>query len=97
MMTRADFEPHVRTRFEAVLQDGGAVELQLAEISDRTPDGFPGEQFSLVFEGAREPALPQSLYSMRHESFKELQLFLVPIGVMGDKRVYEAAFSLLGA
>ena len=76
--------------------DGGrSVQLVLAEVTDNTPAGFPGEQFSLLFEGPADPALTQNIFALNHEVLGRLDLFLVPIGVSGASRLYEASFSLM--
>lgn len=69
--------------------------LILTEVSDKTPPSYQGEQFSLIFEGPPEPALTQGIFALNHAALGRLDLFLVPIGVSGAARLYEASFSLM--
>ena len=91
----AVFEPHRRSAFTVEMDEGRSVELVLAEVTDNTPAGFPGEQFSLTFEGPVEPALTQNIFALNHKVLGRLDLFLVPIGMSGASRLYEASFSLM--
>jgi uncharacterized protein DUF6916 len=74
-------------------------ELVLAEVATsgtaggRGPNGEEREQFSLLFRGPVEPALPQAIYRLDHAELGSLDLFLVPLAPRGDGAVYEAAFA----
>lgn len=92
-LTRDVFE-HVRdTEFSVSLDDGRSVELLIVEVTEKTPRGFPGEQFSVVFQGPHEPELDQRIYPMEHAELGHLDLFLVPIGAPDEGRLYEAFFN----
>ena len=71
------------------------VDLKLVEVTDKTPEGFPGEQFSIVFEGPADAPLGQQTYQLEHGDMGSLELFLVPVGEQDDKRFYEAFFNRL--
>ena len=92
--SRRLFEPHEGSTFELVSDDGNDVPVVLDEVSDKTPSGFEGEQFSLVFRGPHEPELDQRIYTLNHESLGSIELFLVPIGAPKRGRLYEAYFNL---
>ena len=98
-LTFRSFGSHTDTPFTAY-PDGRAsagVELTLVEATDKTPAGFPGEQFSLIFKGPPEPRLPQRTYPMGHAELGDLDLFLVPVGRQDSHNFYEAFFNLLGS
>ncbi len=65
------------------------VEIKNGHVSPRQ------EQFSLHFRGDREPVLPQRIYTMKHDSIGEFELFLVPIGQDETGTTYEAVFNRL--
>jgi hypothetical protein len=93
LLTRVSFAPHQNTVFAVTVDGNLPVELELVEVTDKTPTGFRGEQFSLVFGGPSEPVLPQRLYEMEHGILGHLEIFLVPIGLQKDRRLYEAFFN----
>ena len=88
------FEPHEGSTFELESAESDPVTMVLEEVSDTTPTGFEGEQFSLVFRGPHEPALTQRIYTLNHDALGSIELFLVPIGAPKDGRLYEAYFNL---
>lgn len=65
--------------------------LELAEVTDQSNAQL--EQFSLVFTCATSPWLPQGTYTLVHENFAELILFMVPIGPENNTMRYESVFS----
>ena len=95
LLTRAAFAPHQNTVFTVQLGEDEHVDMELVEVSERTPEGFDGEQFSLVFQGPHEPVLGQRIYPMKHAELGQLELFLVPIGEPPSGRLYEAFFNRL--
>ena len=55
--------------------------------------------FSVIFHGALEPLLPQQIYQLEDTESgagpaSTLQIFLVPIGPIGETMQYEAVFNL---
>src|SRR3954470_1652709 len=73
--------------------------FRLVEVADlRRPQPSPGraprrrEPFSIVFQGPREPVLPQQIYRMEHAALGSFDLFIVPIGAEPDGVLYEAVF-----
>lgn len=91
-LTLASFRPLVGSGF-LLRRDDLELPLELVEATDRTPSGVSGEQFSLVFAGPAEPALPQSMYPLEHDRLGRLEIFLVPVGMDGGNRNYEAFFN----
>lgn len=95
-LTHADFADRVGETFE--LPDAGLV-LTLAETTESSEPGGPGpegqsrNQFSLVFTGPLDPAMPQGTVRIEHPELGEQHLFLVPLGPQGDAMRYEAAFA----
>lgn len=92
-LTRTSFEPHLNTTFRLHLEDADALDLELIEANDRTPERFDGEQFSLIFKGPPDPFLPQQIYTLEHAAMGRLALFLVPVDQKKDGFRYEAYFN----
>lgn len=92
-LTRASFELHLNTTFRLHLEDVDALDLELIEASDKTPERFNGEQFSLIFKGPPDPFLPQQTYTLEHAAMGRLDLFLVPVDQKKDGFRYEAYFN----
>ncbi len=92
--THATFAPHVDEVFVAQTPDGAPVELRLTAAALRV-DTERQHCFSLEFRGHRDLALEQGLYSVQHEGLGKLALFLVPVGIDEEGRLYEALFNLL--
>ena len=94
-LTEAEFLKHVGSKF--LLQLGEqTLELELVEVKGYLPapnDQTGMERFSVFFSGPPETRLPQSVYSLHHESLGEFEIFLVPIA--GDEHGfrYEAVFN----
>ena len=92
-VTRATFEPHLNTTFRMPFDDGEALDLVLVEATDKTPKGFDGEQFSLIFKGPADPYLPQQTYVLEHADLGTIYLFLVPVEQTKDGFFYESFFN----
>jgi len=92
-LTLASFETHVDTTFRVSLEGADALDLELIEASDRTPERFEGEQFSLIFRGPPDVYLPQQIYPLEHPAMGRLDLFLVPVDQKKDGYRYEAYFN----
>ena len=71
--------------------DGG--DMELVEVTDKTPAGFAGTQFSLLFRGPLDVLLPQRIYPLDHPEMGRLDLFLVPVAQKKDGYRYEAFFN----
>jgi len=93
LLTRQGFAEHLNSVFKLSCGDDDTVDFNLVEATDKTPDGFSGEQFSLIFQGPHEPQLQQQIYAMEHAEMGRLELFLVPIGEPTSGRLYEAYFN----
>jgi hypothetical protein len=93
-LTRTTFEPHQNTTFRLELEGADPLDLELVEVTDKTPERFPGEQFSTIFRGPSEVYLPQSIYPLEHPQMGRLNLFLVPVDHKKDGYYYEAFFNI---
>ena len=70
--------------------------LILDSLTDLRPE--PGadessstaEFFSMVFSGPATSSLPQDTYRLEHADIGSLLLFLVPMWIEGNRRIYEA-------
>jgi len=87
-----DFTPHKDTVFELQAADG-VVPIRLAKVEPVGNSGRPGGAFSLLFASANGPWLPQAIYPVRHPALGVMEIFLVPIGPLGDGNGYQAIFT----
>lgn len=85
-MERAKFAAVAGSTF--AVGDTGA--LTLDEVSDQTT-GTSMSTFSLLFRG--EVELPQATYSLQHAELGDVQLFLVPVGLVDGHFEYESVFT----
>ena len=74
--------------------------LLLKHVSGQAPSSpdtpaTPVRSFSLLFEGACEPVLPQQTYEFEHANVGAFDLFIVPLGPdkAGGCMRYEAVFN----
>ena len=77
---------------EAFVVTSPAVRLVQAAAVDKGEGYRSGGQFSVLFHGPAEPALEQRIYELTHDEIGTFELFLVPVGRVGDGYEYEAAF-----
>ncbi|CAI9412571.1 DUF6916 family protein [Nocardioides sp. T2.26MG-1] len=99
-LTCDQFAPLVGEEFQVGVAGGSrTVSMVLTEATEGSepggtgPDGQSRRQFSLVFRGPGEPALPQGTYVVGHPGLGRFELFLVPIARDADALQYEAAFA----
>ena len=101
-LTKELFEKHVGETFTVTLEEGSvATPLRLASVKSAPermclgPDGKPfAEMFSLMFEGAKETALAQHIYTFDHAGMGTFAVFLVPVvSPSPEVKRYEEAFS----
>jgi hypothetical protein len=99
-VTLETFIPHVGSSFAVQLDGEADPELRLVEATPlglpsggaRTGAGFRAA-FSLIFQGAVQPVLPQRIYPLVHPAIGRLEIFLVPIGPDRDGMRYQAIFT----
>jgi hypothetical protein len=87
-----DFKPHLGSEFD-VQAAGGPVAMKLSRVDPAGNSGRKGGAFSLIFATPRGPWLPQAIYPMRHAALGTMEIFLVPIGPLGDANGYQAVFT----
>ena len=94
LLSLEDFEPHVGTAFRCSLGQGLSVELALSS-AERLPSRAEGLRppFSLLFRGRFAAAPVQGTYRLEHPAMGTLDLFLVPVGLTGDRFDLEAVFA----
>jgi hypothetical protein len=81
------FRPHVHSTFVTA-----AGPLTLEEISERPMQ--PGiAQFSLLFRGRRGEQAQAGTYVFNHAALGRFDIYITPVGVPGERAVYEACFS----
>jgi hypothetical protein len=94
-LTEAEFSQHVSTTFRAMVGTE-PVDLELTQVkgyAGHAEDQQGMERFSLFFSGPAQPVLPQTTYSLIHDSMGTFDLFLVPIKPDGEGSRYEAVFN----
>lgn len=93
-LTKADFEPYLSQKFDVHIEGFVPVEVELAEIEDRSTNFM--ESFSLFFRSAKDRVFHQNTYRMTHPKMGEFSLFLGPVTMeKADVVYYEAVFSRL--
>jgi len=91
-LTKGMFQENLNTRFWLLAEGLEPGALDLVEVANgySTPKQ---EQFSLRFRGERTSIFPQRIYTMKHDSIGEFDLFLVPIAQDESGTSYEAVFN----
>src|SRR5262245_12644833 len=106
-LTSADFAPHMHEAFQLSpgpwgephdpAAHGAALAIELIEVADLgdEPAATPARRrpFSLVVRQPGGAYLPQRIYSIEHQAFERLDLFLVPIGPDQSGMRYQAIFT----
>jgi hypothetical protein len=87
-----DFKPHLGSQFD-LQAASGPIAMTLSRVDPAGESGRKGGAFSLIFTTSRGPWLPQAIYPMRHATLGAMEIFLVPIGPVGDANGYQAVFT----
>jgi hypothetical protein len=94
MLKLDHFAPLVGQTFTLLDEATGAHPAALAEARALPVPPYGERQpFALLFEGPREPVLPQRIYTLQHPAFEALEVFLVPLGQGPSSVQYEAIFN----
>lgn len=94
-LTVHSFAPHVGQVFVVPFDDGTVVHLTLGSATALGHDEATraaGRSFVLEFEAPGPPYLRQGTFHMHHDRLGEVAIFLVPLGLQGDRMRYEAVF-----
>ena len=91
---RDRFEKVLRSNFSLKGADGATTDLELAEVSALRERPHQ-TSFSLVFLTQPSVTAEQGLYDLHHETLGEVQVFLVPIGIVDERMKLEAVFNSL--
>ena len=93
-LTYTDFADRLHEMFRIDLGSSTLeVELVAAELLGPAPDSGRRKPFSVVFQGPKEPVLPQQIYRLEHPEMGTLEVFLVPIGPDTKGQRYELVFT----
>lgn len=88
--TASTFLPHVGSTFNV---DG--LGLKLTEVAARPPTRHL-EQFSLIFRGPADDALPDGSHRVTHHALGSFDLSMTAVGMQRpDRRTYQAVFTRL--
>jgi hypothetical protein len=95
--TADKLQPYVGTDFRIALSAGQQCVLRMTELTkirDQHVDPrFNRDSFSIVFEGPRQPFLPQATYQLEHHELGTNHIFIVPTGPAPEGFRYEAVFT----
>ncbi|XAH23526.1 hypothetical protein AAFF27_26740 [Xylophilus sp. GW821-FHT01B05] len=72
--------------------EAAAMPLDVIAVAERPPMAG-GHQFTITFQGARSPVLPQQTYQVRHPELGDFAIFVTAIGQSAEATQYEACFS----
>ncbi len=86
------FAEQLNTKFTIPVSDSDALVLELIKAED-TGSSPRQEQFSLIFRGPADRAIPQGTYRMEHDNLGQMNLFLVPVAKQEDGMHYQAVFN----
>jgi len=93
ILTFRDFAGREGSHF-SVLDVAGNVELTLEGVE--MVEGPPSiEQFSLFFSGPAAAQLEQRTYRLNEPSLGDVEIFLVPVALDGDRIELQACFNLM--
>jgi hypothetical protein len=85
------FSEQLHTRFKVHVDARGPLELELAEVNERTTSPQI-ELFTLIFRGPVTPRLMQQTHQLEHGTLGTFDIFLTPVGLDGNGTLYEAVF-----
>ncbi|HYM01969.1 MAG TPA: hypothetical protein VET85_03420 [Stellaceae bacterium] len=92
MLTADDFTPHIGKRFSVA---GRPESLTLKSVETGRPSpGLQRVSFTLLFQGARSPVLPEGLYDLVAEAGAGFEIYVMPImTASSDRQDYQAIFN----
>ena len=93
-LTHEAFTQHANTKFQVMLDENTAVELELVGVSELKLHPRQ-EEFSLEFRGPLNMFLGQGLRNFEHEQMGKFELFIVPVEQDAQGFYYEAVFNRL--
>jgi hypothetical protein len=91
-LTQQQFTESLNSTFRLPLDDNGAVEITLIEVSEPKLTRRQ-EMFGLIFRGPLDVFLPQQTYVAEHAAMGTFDLFLVPVGQETTGFLYQAVFN----
>lgn len=93
-LTAAEFEKHLGASWTLSAEGVTATLILHAVQALRSPSPRPQPPFSLLLVADRaQPALVQGIYTLAHSEHESVDLFVVPIGPLGDGVGYEITFN----
>ena len=93
-LNRDEFAKVLGTSFVLNAGDDRTLDMKLTEVTP-VRDRPHQVSFSILFKLPADEWVEQGLYYLKHKSFGEFQLFLVPIGQDPDGIVLEAVINRL--
>jgi hypothetical protein len=93
-LTKNMFEGSLNTKFWLLDENAQPHPMDLIDLENGHSSPRQ-EQFSLRFRGDCSQVFPQRIYSMKHDSIGDFDLFLVPVGRDETGTFYEAVFNRL--
>jgi hypothetical protein len=90
--TYHEFMAHQGAVLTATTPDGAAVSMLIDRVSELRTAG-PMQSFSVVL--LSDATIPQGSPRFAHEALGAFEMFVVPIGIDGPRRIYESVFTQL--
>lgn len=98
ILSMAAFRATLKQNYRVATGHGTLV-MRLHSVTDLTPPrpslAQAGQAFRLQFQAPAGTALHQGTYHFTHPRLKRFAMFIVPMGSIAGKPVYEAVFNLL--
>jgi hypothetical protein len=92
-VTPASFLSVLNEPFEIVTGTGG-ISVRLTRVETRpSGPGSRAEPFTMVFTGAPQLRLPQSIYRLQNVTLGPMEIFLVQVGADAAGSYFEAIFN----
>ena len=91
---RDRFAEELGSSFALKIADSESVDLELVEVSELKERPHQ-VSFAILFLTPNSSLVDQGLYELNHERLGEMQIFLVPIGMDGERMKLEAVFNFL--
>lgn len=92
VLTIAHFENLLKSEFEIISLDP-KMSMTLIEVSKKAMGDREGGAFAVLWQGPKEPLLPQSTQKIAHPELGEHDIFIVPVSQLDDATQYEAIFT----
>lgn len=93
--TCATFSSRLGERFAVQVDGATSLDVEVVEARElgEAREEAARPPFSVIFQGPRQPVLPQRIYRFQHPDMGAFDLFIVPVGADQRGIQYEAVFT----